>query len=82
MREELRHALMDGLCELELLPRSHDGALLGVYAVMDDLRAAMARTQALDPCRGRSGGSMVGREVTVHAVSGGAIRAGMSPETG
>jgi hypothetical protein len=71
MREELRHALMDALCELELLPRSHDGALLGVYAVMDDLRDAMVRTQALDPCTGPSGGGMLGREVTVHAVSGG-----------
>jgi hypothetical protein len=48
MREELAHALMEALYELEVLPDNPDGALLGVYAVMDDLRAALERTEALD----------------------------------
>jgi hypothetical protein len=49
MRGELRQALMEALCEIELLPASADGAMLGLYAVMDDLRDAMERTQAFDP---------------------------------
>lgn len=48
MRDELSHALVEALYELEVLPRDDEGALLGLYAVMDDLRDAMRRTTALD----------------------------------
>ena len=51
MREELSHALFEALYELEVLPGSTDGALLGMYAVMDDLDAAMRRTQGMDLAR-------------------------------
>lgn len=51
MREELSHALFEALYELEVLPESTDGALLGMYAVMDDLDAAMRRAQGMDLAR-------------------------------
>lgn len=48
MRDELSHALVEALYELEVLPDDHDGALLGIYAVLDDLRDAVDRTERLD----------------------------------
>jgi hypothetical protein len=52
MRDELAHALMEALYELDVLPQDdEDGALVGLYAVMDDLEAAIRRTQALDLAR-------------------------------
>lgn len=49
MRDELYHALVEALYELDVLPRSEDGAVVGLYAVMDDLETAIRRTEALDP---------------------------------
>lgn len=52
MKDELSHALVEALFELEVLPHDEDGTLLGLYAVMDDLQDAIRRTEALDrPCR-------------------------------
>jgi hypothetical protein len=48
MRDELSHALMEALYELEVLPQDEDAALVGLYAVMDDLQEAIRRTEALD----------------------------------
>ena len=48
MRDELSHALMEALYELEVLPDSEEGALMGLYAVMDDLEEAIHRTAAID----------------------------------
>jgi hypothetical protein len=48
MREELSHALVEALYELEILPKSEEGALVGIYAVMDDLHDALDRTEKLD----------------------------------
>jgi hypothetical protein len=48
MRDELAHALMEALYELDVLPDDEEGALVGIYAVMDDLEEAIRRTQALD----------------------------------
>ena len=47
-RDELSHALVEALYELEVLPKDQDGALVGLYAVMDDLTEAIHRTEALD----------------------------------
>lgn len=51
MRDELCHALVEALYELDVLPNNEEGALVGVYAVMDDLRAALERTECLDLAR-------------------------------
>jgi len=51
MRDELCHALVEALFELEVLPHDDDAALLGLYAVMDDLEAALRRAQAMDLAR-------------------------------
>lgn len=48
MRDELSHALVEALYELEVLPRNEDAQLVGIYAVIDDLQKAIERTQALD----------------------------------
>ncbi len=48
MRKELKDALAEALHELDMLPANEDGALLGLYAVMDDVREAIQRTEALD----------------------------------
>jgi hypothetical protein len=37
--------------ELEALPRSPEGAMIGLYAIMDDLQAAIRRTESLDVAR-------------------------------
>jgi hypothetical protein len=51
MKEELSQALAEALFELEILPKNPDGAMLGMYAVMDDLQMAIQRTQSLDLSR-------------------------------
>jgi hypothetical protein len=51
MKEELSQALTEALFELEILPKNPDGAMLGMYAVMDDLQMAIQRTQSLDLSR-------------------------------
>jgi hypothetical protein len=48
MRDELYHALVEALYELDMLPDCEDGTVMGLYAVMDDLHEAIRRTQALD----------------------------------
>jgi hypothetical protein len=48
MRDELSHALVEALYELEVLPSEEDAALVGLYAVMADLQQAIQRTEALD----------------------------------
>jgi hypothetical protein len=48
MRDELSHALVEALYELDVLPEQDDAALVGLYAVMDDLQLAIRRTEALD----------------------------------
>jgi hypothetical protein len=54
MRDELSHALVEALFELDVLPRDEDAALVGLYAVMDDLEAAIRKTQKLDRALARS----------------------------
>ncbi len=51
MREELCHALTEALYELDVLPCEEEGALVGLYAVMDDLQAAIGRTESMDLAR-------------------------------
>jgi hypothetical protein len=48
MRDELMRALTEALFELDVLPCEEDAAVLGLYAVMDDLDRAIRRTQSLD----------------------------------
>lgn len=48
MQDELTSALRTALHELRVLPRDSEGALLGLYAVMDDVQAALRRTEAID----------------------------------
>jgi hypothetical protein len=48
MRDELSHALVEALYELDVLPADDDAAIVGIYAVMDDLHEALHRTEALD----------------------------------
>jgi hypothetical protein len=48
MHEELGHALMEAIWEMDNLPVDTDRALSRLYAVMDDLHAAIERTSALD----------------------------------
>ena len=51
MRDELCHALVEALYELDVLPAEEDGALVGLYAVIDDLQTALNRTEAMDMAR-------------------------------
>ncbi len=51
MRDELCHALTEALYELDVLPGEEEGALVGLYAVMDDLQAAIGRTESMDLAR-------------------------------
>lgn len=48
MHEELGHALMTAIWEMDNLPGDTEKAIGRLYAVMDDLQAAVERTQALD----------------------------------
>lgn len=52
MRVELSQALQEALFELEVLPSDTEGALVGLYAVIDDLQQAIQRTEALDMAAG------------------------------
>jgi hypothetical protein len=54
MRDELSHALVEALYELDVLPGNEEAALVGLYAVMDDLREAIRKTEALDRAMARS----------------------------
>ncbi len=51
MKDELTHALVEALYELDVLPEDEEGAIVGLYAVMDDLDRAIRRTQAMDVAR-------------------------------
>lgn len=51
MRDELSHALVEAQFELDLLPPDPDGAIVGLYAILDDLKAAIRRTERMDPRR-------------------------------
>jgi hypothetical protein len=51
MQDELMDALKIALHELRILPEDTDGALMGLYAVMDDVQAALNRTEAIDRSR-------------------------------
>lgn len=48
MHEELGHALMEAVWELDHLPPDPDEAVSRVFAVTDDLEAAIRRTRDLD----------------------------------
>jgi hypothetical protein len=49
MHEELGHALMEAIWEMDNLPMDTEPALQRLYGIMDDLQAAIARTHDLDP---------------------------------
>jgi hypothetical protein len=51
MREELSHAVFEALYELDVLPEDADGAVLGLYAILDDLSAAIRRAEGMDTRR-------------------------------
>ena len=48
MHEELGHALMEAMWELDHLPSDPDEAISRLFAVTDDLEAAVASTRELD----------------------------------
>lgn len=48
MHEEIGHALMDALWELDNLPAKTDEAMARLFAVLDDIEDAVHRTRALD----------------------------------
>jgi hypothetical protein len=48
MHEELGHALMEAIWEMDHLPQESDKAVSRLYAIMDDLQTAIERTRALD----------------------------------
>lgn len=48
MHEELGHALMEAVWELDHLPPDPDEAISRVFVVTDDLEAAIHRTRDLD----------------------------------
>jgi hypothetical protein len=48
LHEELGHALMEAVWEMDNLPVDTDEALARIYAVMDDLEQAIDRTKQLD----------------------------------
>lgn len=54
MHEEIGHALMEAIWELDNLPEDADLAIARVHAVMDDLEAAVERTRSLDTPANRS----------------------------
>jgi hypothetical protein len=51
MYEEIGHALMEAIWEMDNLPGEPDRALTRIYGILDDLATAIERTQALDPDR-------------------------------
>lgn len=48
MHEELGHALMEAIWEIDNLPIETETALIRMYAILDDLEQAIGRTYALD----------------------------------
>jgi hypothetical protein len=48
MHEELGHALMEAIWEMDNLPAETEKAIARLYAIMDDLQEAIERTQELD----------------------------------
>jgi hypothetical protein len=48
MHEELGHALMEAIWEMDHLPQETDLAVRRLYAIMDDMQQAIERTHALD----------------------------------
>lgn len=48
MHDELGHALMEAMWEIDNLPGHPDEAISRIFAVTDDLEAAIAATRALD----------------------------------
>jgi hypothetical protein len=48
MHEELGHAVMEAIWEMDNLPMDTDAALTRLCGIMDDLTAAIERTQALE----------------------------------
>jgi hypothetical protein len=53
MHEELGHALMEAIWEMDNLPIDTDAAMTRLYGILDDLAEAIDRTHALDPERRR-----------------------------
>lgn len=49
MHEELGHALMEAIWEMDNLPIDTEAAMTRLYGILDDLAAAIDRTVALDP---------------------------------
>jgi hypothetical protein len=49
MHEELGHALMEAIWEMDNLPVDTDAAITRLFGIMDDLTNAIERTHALDP---------------------------------
>jgi len=48
MHDELGHALMEAIWEIDNLPLDTDEAISRIYAVIDDLQEAIQQTIALD----------------------------------
>lgn len=48
MHDELGHALMEAMWEIDHLPSDPDEAISRIFAVTDDLEAAVEKTRALD----------------------------------
>jgi hypothetical protein len=52
MHEEIGHALMEAIWEMDNLPVESDAAMTRLYGILDDLSAAIERTYSLDASRG------------------------------
>jgi len=48
MHEEIGHALMESIWEMDNLPVDTDAAMTRLYGILDDLTEAIERTYALD----------------------------------
>ncbi len=48
MHEEIGHALMEAIWEMDNLPIDSDAAMTRMYGILDDLGQAIERTYALD----------------------------------
>jgi hypothetical protein len=49
MHEEIGHALMEAIWEMDNLPVETEAAITRLYGILDDLTSAIERTYALDP---------------------------------
>ena len=58
MHEEIGHALMEAIWELDNLPAEPDLAIAHVHAVLEDLDTAIERTRQLDVPEPRSGATV------------------------